>query len=77
MARRQSRMMGSRPMSSEARADRNQRSFMWHAQRYGGLVLLCTVIWALSGFGYFWPVWPLGFMAVSAAKRGRRHDQYD
>jgi hypothetical protein len=34
-------------------------------------------IWALSGFGYFWPVWPLGFMAVSAAKRGRRHYQYD
>lgn len=33
-------------------------------------------IWAISGFGYFWPVWPLGFMALSAARRGRRHYQY-
>src|SRR5437660_8805742 len=63
----------SRPrMTSEARADRNQRSFMWHAQRYGGIVLLCLVIWALTGFGYFWPAWvivigglKLGFHARS------------
>jgi hypothetical protein len=59
-------------MTGEARADRNQRSFMWHAQRYGGLVLICLAIWALSGFGYFWPAWvivigglKLGFHARS------------
>ena len=67
-------------LSSEARAERTQRSFMSHAQRYGGLVLLCTVIWALAGFGYFWPAWvivigglKLGFHAREAYG-GSRYD---
>lgn len=66
-------------MSSDARADRQQRSFMSHAQRYGGVVLLCLVVWALSGFGYFWPAWvivigglKLGFHAREAY--GGRYD---
>jgi hypothetical protein len=66
-------------MSSEARAERTQRSFMWHAQRYGGIVLLCLVVWALAGFGYFWPAWvivigglKLGFHARAAY--GGRYD---
>jgi hypothetical protein len=71
-------------MSSEASADRNQRSFMWHAQRYGGVVLVCLVVWALSGFGYFWPAWvivigglKLGFHARRAYGRSDDWDDDD
>jgi len=70
MARRQSRP---RPrMTAEARADRNQRSFMWHAQRYGGIVLLCLVIWALAGFGYFWPAWVIVIGGLKLGFHARR-----
>jgi hypothetical protein len=31
------------------------RSAMW----YGALSVFLVVIWALSGGGYFWPVWPI------------------
>jgi 4-hydroxybenzoate polyprenyltransferase len=68
-------------MTNEARADSNQRSFMWHAQRYGGAVLICLAIWALSGFGYFWPAWvivigglKLGFHARSVYGSNRYYD---
>ena len=29
-----------------------------------GLGVVLTVIWALSGRGYFWPVWPLGILGA-------------
>jgi hypothetical protein len=31
------------------------RSAMW----YGALSVFLVVVWALSGGGYFWPVWPI------------------
>jgi hypothetical protein len=39
--------------------------------------VMLIAIWALSGMGYFWPVWPIGAMALSAlgggaCARGRR-----
>jgi hypothetical protein len=37
------------------------------------LAVLLVAIWALTGAGYFWPVWPIGAMALSAMKhRGHR-----
>ena len=31
-----------------------------------GVSILVTVIWALSGMGYFWPGWVVGGMGVAA-----------
>ena len=37
------------------------RSLLW----YGMLSVVLTVVWAMSGRDYFWPVWPiLGFMLL-------------
>jgi len=36
------------------------------------VAVLLVAIWALTGAGYFWPVWPIGAMALSAVKH-RRH----
>jgi len=34
--------------------------------------VMLIVIWAVSGMGYFWPMWPIGAMALGGLKhRGR------
>jgi hypothetical protein len=35
------------------------------------VAVLLVAIWALTGAGYFWPVWPIGALAISAVKGGR------
>jgi signal transduction histidine kinase len=36
------------------------------AQIAGGAAVLCFVIWAVTGAGYFWPAWPwLGFLTAA------------
>ena len=32
------------------------------------LAILLVAIWALTGAGYFWPVWPIGAMFLGAFK---------
>lgn len=32
------------------------------------LAVLLVAIWALTGAGYFWPVWPIGAMLIGAFK---------
>jgi Domain of unknown function (DUF1707) len=32
------------------------------------LAILLISIWALTGAGYFWPIWPIGAMLVGAFK---------
>jgi hypothetical protein len=43
------------------------------------LAILLVSIWALTGAGYFWPMWPIGaVLLVSLKHRGRscvRHDR--
>jgi Domain of unknown function (DUF1707)/2TM domain len=45
---------------------------------YLGVMALLVAIWALTGMGYFWPVWPaLGWglglvLRVPACRKGRR-----
>lgn len=36
-----------------------KRDFRNHAAVYGIVNAMLVVIWALSGQGYFWPVWPI------------------
>ncbi|HZQ26940.1 MAG TPA: hypothetical protein VFA94_04490 [Acidimicrobiales bacterium] len=47
------------------------RDFVAHAQRAGGIVLLCMAIWAFTGFGSFWPVWVLLFLGLRLANHAR------
>lgn len=39
------------------------------------LAALLPAIWALTGAGSFWPVWPIGAMLLGAFKHSRRGDQ--
>ena len=32
------------------------------------LAILLVAIWALTGAGYFWPMWPIGAMLISGVK---------
>ena len=49
--------------------------FREHLRYYLGVMALLVVIWALTGMGYFWPIWPAlgwGIAVVSDAPRRRR-----
>ena len=35
------------------------------------IAVLVVSIWLVTGAGYFWPVWIIGFMAFSLLRRGR------
>ena len=37
------------------------------------IAILLLAIWALTGADYFWPMWPIGAMALGAVKHGRHH----
>jgi fatty acid desaturase len=34
------------------------------------IAILLIAIWAVTGMGYFWPVWPIGAMLLGAFKHG-------
>ena len=36
------------------------------------LAILLVAIWALTGAGYFWPMWPIGAMLIGAFKHTGR-----
>ena len=45
-----------------------------HAVRYLAVMALLVAVWALTGAGYFWPVWPMlgwGIGLLSHSGRGR------
>jgi hypothetical protein len=35
------------------------------------LAVALVAVWALTGAGYFWPMWPIGVLALHAVKHGR------
>jgi hypothetical protein len=39
------------------------------------LAILLVTIWALTGAGYFWPIWPIGAMLIGSVKHSRRCSQ--
>ena len=54
----------------DARAD-----FREHLRSYLSVMALLVVIWALTGAGYFWPIWPIvgwGFAVMLHASAVRR-----
>jgi len=36
-----------------------KRAFRFHLALYGAVNLLLIVVWAITGAGYFWPMWPI------------------
>ena len=54
----------------------DRRDFREHLRSYVLVMLLLVAIWALTGAGYFWPVWPMlgwgiGVMSHARAVGGR------
>ena len=55
----------------------DRRDFQEHLRAYLMVMVLLVAIWALTGAGYFWPVWPMlgwgiGVMSHASAVRGSR-----
>jgi Domain of unknown function (DUF1707)/2TM domain len=80
------RPVPSRPSLPSHRA---RESFLGHLGSYLAVNLLLVAIWAATGRGYFWPIWPMlgwGFAVVSHAlsaylpgdqhHRDRRRDRH-
>ena len=43
-----------------------RRDFWYMVLVFVIIMALCTVVWALTGMGYFWPMWPLfGFLIAT------------
>lgn len=63
----------------ESEADRKQaaikrleakRGFTIHLAVYVIVNALLVVIWAVTGMGYFWPIWPLAGWGIAVAIHG-------
>jgi len=63
------------PASPAAAAPRERprarRPIPFHVRKTVAIAVLLLAIWAMTGAGYFWPMWPIGAMAFSLAA-GRR-----
>ncbi len=44
-----------------------KRDFRNHALVYCAVNTLLVVIWAASGAGYFWPIWPIAGWGIALA----------
>jgi Domain of unknown function (DUF1707)/2TM domain len=58
------------PARQPVPSQRARESFLGHLGSYLAVNLLLVGIWAATGHGYFWPIWPMlgwGFAVVSHA----------
>ncbi|MCD2195448.1 2TM domain-containing protein [Actinomycetospora endophytica] len=44
---------------------KHRQSFQQNALIFAGVAVLLVVIWAISGAGYFWPVFPIVGLAIA------------
>lgn len=44
-----------------------KREFRFHLSVYLAVNALLIVIWAATGAGYFWPIWPIAGWAIGLA----------
>ncbi len=57
---------------TDARAEaigrlKHRQSFQQNALIFLGVAVLLVVIWAVSGAGFFWPIFPIAGMAIGLA----------
>ncbi|MBT8215950.1 MAG: 2TM domain-containing protein [Acidimicrobiia bacterium] len=45
----------------------DKRDFKNHALVYCAVNTLLVIIWAASGAGYFWPIWPIAGWGIAVA----------
>jgi len=67
-------LTGDLPRAPRPRRDQ-RREFAGHLRSYLTIMALLVAIWALTGMGYFWPIWPImgwGIGIVSHANALRR-----
>ena len=65
-----------------ARGHAARRAFGEHLRVYLAVNILLVAIWALTGMGYFWPIWPilgwgLGVFSHGRCVPGRRRIRHD
>jgi hypothetical protein len=54
------------------RYDNTSEGFVAHAQKAAGILFVVLAVWALTGFGGFWPGWVLLFLGLSLGKHARQ-----
>lgn len=69
-------LLGDLPAERRPPATPTDLGLRLHLSLYGAVNCMLIVIWALTGMGYFWPVWPLmgwgiGLACHAAGSRGR------
>lgn len=47
-----------------------KRAFRFHLALYLVVNLVLIIIWALTGHGYFWPIWPMLGWGIGIAFHG-------
>ena len=50
----------------------DKRDFRNHTLVYCAVNTLLVVIWAVSGAGYFWPIWPIAGWGIALALQAWR-----
>jgi hypothetical protein len=55
------------PRETAVRRLEARRDFRTHAAVYVIVNALLVVIWAASGAGYFWPIWPIAGWGIGLA----------
>ena len=45
----------------------DKREWKAHAAVYVAVNVMLVIIWAASGAGYFWPIWPIGGWGLGLA----------
>ncbi|HEX8053768.1 MAG TPA: DUF1707 domain-containing protein [Thermoleophilaceae bacterium] len=58
------------PRRAERRHDLARKAFATHLRTYVMVMVLLVAIWALTGMGYFWPVWPALGWGIGIASHG-------
>jgi hypothetical protein len=61
------------PRRRSAPRDSRRRKRSRAVASYLPVMALMVVIWALTGMGYFWPVWPIMGMAIGLMSPGGRY----
>ena len=49
---------------------KDKRDFRHHLGVYVAVNPFLVVVWAMSGYGYFWPVWPIAGWGIGLALQG-------